>query len=96
MSKEYKYSFRAKPGRDDVIINWLEKIQPSDKSYYIREALRDYLNSRIPQDSSSVDTSKSNNFISRANNKVDKNSREEVDAEVSTSTLDANLSSWID
>jgi metal-responsive CopG/Arc/MetJ family transcriptional regulator len=96
MSKEYKYSFRAKPGRDDVIINWIEKIQPSDKSYYIREALRDYLTEKSPQDSSSVDTSKSINFISRANKKVGKNSCEEVDAEVSNSTLEANLNSWID
>ena len=96
MKNDYKYGFRAKPGRDDVIINWLEKIQPSDKSYYIREALRGYLTEKSPQDSSPVDTPKPINFISRANDKVDKNSCEEVDAEVSNSTLEANLNSWID
>ncbi len=96
MSKEYRYGFRAKPGRDDVIIKWLNGIQASDKSYYIREALRDYLNRRIPQDSSPVDTPKSSNTISEANNKVFTNNLEEDDAEVSSSTLEDNLNSWID
>ncbi len=91
MSKEYKYGFRAKPGRDDVIIKWLNGIQASDKSYYIREALRDYLNRKIPQDSSP-----SSNTIGEANNKVFTNKLEEDDAEVSSSTLEDNLNSWID
>jgi hypothetical protein len=35
MIKEYKYGFRVKPGRDDLIISWIEGIQASDKSYCV-------------------------------------------------------------
>jgi hypothetical protein len=96
MIKEYKYGFRVKPGRDDLIISWIEGIQASDKSYHIREALRDYLNKRIPQDPSPAGTLNSSNAISEAKNKVDTNTREEVDVEVSASKLEANFNSWID
>jgi hypothetical protein len=93
MSKENKYSFRAKSGRDDVIINWLESIQSSDKSYYIREALRDYLAKISFKESNPVDMPNSRNAI---NNKYDTNTREEVDVEVSASKLEANFNSWLD
>jgi predicted DNA-binding protein len=33
-------AFRLKPGRDDDLIKWAESLGAGDKSYYIREAIR--------------------------------------------------------
>ena len=37
-------SFRLKPGRDDLIIDWLRCIGYRDRTYYIKEALKLYIN----------------------------------------------------
>jgi len=52
MDKDYQVGFRLKYGRDSQIIEWLESCGEMDKSYYIREALRYYLNAHMPQASS--------------------------------------------
>jgi hypothetical protein len=33
-------AFRLKPGRDSDLITWLEGFEPGDRSYYIRQAIR--------------------------------------------------------
>lgn len=95
MRKDYKYGFRAKRGRDDVIIDWLERIQPSDKSYYIREVLRDYLTKSNFQDSIPADVLKSNSAVSNTNS-IEPKKHEKADVENSISALEENLNSWID
>ncbi len=36
-------NFRVKPGRDDDIINWLVGLGEKERSFYIRMALREWL-----------------------------------------------------
>ncbi len=36
-------NFKVKPGRDDDIINWLEGLGDNERSFYIRLALREWL-----------------------------------------------------
>lgn len=33
-------AFRLKPGKDNDLINWISNMGEGDRSYYIREALR--------------------------------------------------------
>jgi hypothetical protein len=49
MDNDIRIGFRLKHGRDDQIIEWLESIGDTDKSYYIREGLRHYVNALMSQ-----------------------------------------------
>ena len=49
MNKNMRISVRLKAGRDDEIIKWLENVGSNDRSYYIREALRGFLNQGTSQ-----------------------------------------------
>ena len=95
MGKEYKYGFRAKTGRDDLIIDWLESMAKSDKSYYIREALRDYLTNRSPQGSLPFAFNSSNQVKKKADRAVGDNS-DLAELEISDSDLENNLDGWAD
>ena len=37
-------TFRLKPGRDATIIDWVNGLGSKDRSYYIREAMKFYIN----------------------------------------------------
>ena len=93
-----KYTFRAKAGRDDLIIEWLDSIGESDKSYYIREALRGYLTSITPQDSSPSKLPSSGNHVKKMSIKEEQKTiaKTEDKLESSTTDLASNLRSWID
>ena len=95
MDKEYKYSFRAKVGRDDLIIEWLENVT-GDRSYYIREALRDYLTSVIPQSNPSTRLPSSSNSVKKVNIEEKQKPNVEVEPENNNTDLANNIRSWID
>ena len=40
-------NFKVKPGRDDDIINWLAGLGEKERSFYIRLALREWLQEGI-------------------------------------------------
>ena len=93
MGKEYKYGFRAKAGRDDLIIDWLESMTKSDKSYYIREALRDYLTNSSPQGSQPPVYINSNQVKKTAGGII-KGIPVKAEPEISDEELEKNLDSW--
>lgn len=101
MSKDHKYSFRAKPGRDKVIIDWLESVGERDRSYYIREALRSYLTGSAFQASPSPSITP--NHINNVDNDAVKSSRTLKESncskpvsDISDEELERNLLAWDD
>ncbi len=92
--------FRLKPGRDDLIINWLESVGENDRSYYIREALRNYLLGIVPQNFSPAPSNLASTITKE--NGVDDKERGDVSRIETKNTdqedtdLEANLKSWID
>ncbi len=40
-------NFKVKPGRDDDIIRWLKSLGEKERSFYIRMALREWLQGKI-------------------------------------------------
>lgn len=95
MDKEYKYSFRAKAGKDDLIIEWLENVK-GDRSYYIRDALRDYLTSVIPLSNHSTRLPASRKSVKKKSVKEGLKSNVEVEPENNNTDLANNIRSWID
>ncbi len=98
MSEDVRVSFRLKPGRDDSIIDWLESLSEHDRSYYVREGLRAYLNGQSLQAPSFAKKSASiiKASVQRTAEKV-KPAREKIaDSPEVDDKLDENLSSWFD
>lgn len=91
--------FRLKPGRDDVIIKWLEGLGENDRSYYIREALRNYLsneqsNNRVSNNASGLPVqAEKDDHSGKA--EVSKRKSGDVDQE-KISELEVNLNNWLD
>ncbi len=91
--------FRLKLGRDDLIINWLESVGKNDRSYYIKEALRNYLSGIVPQNCSPAHTNLASNITKE--NGVDDKERGDVNRidtknpDKEDTDLEANLNSWI-
>jgi len=42
-TQEFRPQFRLRPGRDDILIDWLFSLQPRQRSDAIRQALGSYL-----------------------------------------------------
>ena len=82
--------FRLKPGRDDSIIKWIESVGENDRSYYIREALRNYLSGEVVRTNNPVAVRPIKPELpkERVNVAEDKKAKS-VD-------LEANLNGWID
>ena len=93
MDKEYRTGFRLKYGRDNQIIEWLESSGEKDKSYYIREALRYYVNALMPQAPSPsplpTSASKQVNTVDQKDLVQDTELKEKTD-------LKENILSWFD
>ncbi len=74
-------AFRLKPGRDDDLINWIKTAGENDRSYYIREALRQGLHKSAPAPSSLAV-------------KLETKQKNCKKKEINETDLDANLSAW--
>ena len=99
MGKEDRVAFRLKPGRDDIIIDWLISLGDNDKSYHIREALRSYLlASGAPQPSIFHGSNVANNNTRKSKgNDVDIQEKDNLKpvSEISEEELEKNLKGWL-
>lgn len=95
MSKNDKHSFRVKAGRDDLIIEWLDSIGERDRSYYIREALRDYLTTVTPLSNPSTRLPASSKSVKKKSVKEGLKSNVEVEPENNNTDLASKIRSWI-
>jgi len=99
MGKEDRVAFRLKPGRDDMIIDWLNSLGDNDKSYHIREALRSYLlASGAPQPSIFHGNNVTNNNTGKSKgNDVDIQEKDNLKpvSEISEEELEKNLKGWL-
>ncbi len=73
--------FRLKKGRDDAIITWLNSVETNDRSYHIREALRQNFGNEKPK----VTTQSSNLNIKELNNNNNNNNN----------NVESNLDNWM-
>ncbi len=98
LSKDTKVSFRLKPGRDDAIIDWLESLGEHDRSYYVREGLRDYLNGKSPQVASFAKSSAvfGEPTVKKVAEIEEPAGESKVDHLGEDDKLDANFSKWFD
>ncbi len=97
LNKDTKVSFRLKPGRDDVIIDWLESLGEHDRSYYVRESLKAYLNGQSPQVSSFTKSSAGfiNPNANDASEKVELIRENKTDSIEGRDKLEENINKWL-
>jgi len=85
-----RISVRLKSGRDDEIIKWLEHVGSNDRSYYIREALRGFLNQGTSQDRNISNNSNTNTIASQSKSydiKPEQNNNEKTISDLSEDEL---------
>ncbi len=92
-------SFRLKPGRDDMVINWICNISANDRSYFIREAIKFYIKHGNSSELSTVLTKHTPTVPKSLNCSGDRNEEHKMakdKKEASDKDLDSALDSWID
>lgn len=74
-------AFRLKPGRDDDLINWIQGTGEGDRSYHIRQAIRQGLLQQAPAPTyTSI--------------RIEPRQAEDIKQEVKEADLEAALDAW--